>query len=228
MSFVEEEMVVMAEGGVRYPVASLDGAAGSALDALASVWAGIERGAPKALHWGLEHAVTLGVLAATATVVMSAVRWYLTKRALARRVRYAMLPTETFDPSPEEIVRFTSQLSRARRSVGSFGPRRTDSVRLHLVSAPGGRMLQLIEGPVRAESVLRIGGFAEVELRPLDSLDVESLDALQLTASPVDDEGQEVDERQGGDRDLGTTAGLDDDGQLLVGSADVDVEGWGN
>ncbi len=84
-------------------------------------------------------------------------------------------------------------------------------------------MLQLVEGPARAESVLRIGGFPEVELRPLDSLDVESLDDLQLTASPVDDDRPVP--RADDDTQVtgGYGAGVDDDPVLV---ADGDVEGW--
>ena len=205
-----------------YPVGSLDSAAGAALEALSSLWSGMDSSAPKALRWGLEHAV----VAAVATAVAIAIRWWLTKRALTRRVRYAMLPTETFDPSPEEIVRFASQLSRARRSVGSFGPRRSDSVRLHLVSAPGGRMLQLIEGPARAESVLRMGGLAEVELRPLDDVDVEALDALQLSPSAVEDEGEEAAEAPTGRRDRAVMVAVDGDEALPVERGDVDAEEW--
>lgn len=85
-------------------------------------------------------------------------------------------------------------------------------------------MLQLVEGPARAESVLRIGGFPEVELRPLDSLDVESLDDLQLTASPVDDDDRPV-PRADDDTQVtgGYGTGVDDDPVLV---ADGDVEGW--
>lgn len=211
---------------MRYPVGSPLSAAGAALEALSSLWSGMESSAPKALRWGLEHAVVFGVLAAVATMVTIAVRWWLTKRSLTRRVRYAMLPTETFDPSPEEIVRFASQLSRARRSVGSFGPRRSDSVRLHLVSAPGGRMLQLIEGPARAESVLRMGGLAEVELRPLDDVDVEALDALQLSPSAVEDEGEAADEAPTGHRDRSVMAAVDGDEALPAERGDDEAEEW--
>lgn len=226
MSFVGEETLAMPEGVTQYAVGLLDEAVVSARDALASVWRWMESSAPKALAWGLEHSVRLAVLVASATLVLSAVRWLLTRRALSRRVRYAMLPTETFDPSPEEIVRSTSQLSRARRSLGPFGPRRCDAVRLKLVSAPGGRMLQLIEGPARAESVLRIGGFPEVELRPLETLDVESLDGLHLVASAVEDDDEPTGTASGGPGDGRGEPDRDLDDPVLVPGADV--EGWGD
>lgn len=167
-----------------------DGAAGAAVDKLASLWAAVEESAPKALRFVVDNGRTAALIGMVVIVAMSAIRWWLTTRTLTRRVRYAMLPTETFDPNPEEIVRFASQLSRARRSVGLPGTRRAESVRLQLVSAPGGRMLQLIEGPARAESVLRIGGFAEVELRPLEDLDEQAME-LSTPADPDNDEEAE-------------------------------------
>jgi hypothetical protein len=209
-------------------VESIANAARSVVEALAAVGGRIAESAPQALRWSLEHAVTAGLAVGAVIAVTIVLRWWLTRRALTKRVRYAMLPTETFDPSPEEIVRFASQLSRARRSVGSLGPRRSDAVRLQLVSAPGGRMLQLIEGPARAESVLRIGGFAEVELRPLEDLDVEALGALQLTPTPADEEVDQLAETPRGDQGAGSRGGVDhDDEELPAGTADVgEVEGW--
>ncbi len=126
-----------------------------------------------------------------ATVTLSRAR---ARRSLARRVRFAMLPTETFDPSPEEINRFAGMLLRARRSVRGARSRRSDAVRLRLVSLPGGRMLQLLEGPRRAESVLRLGGFSEVDLRPPETMDLAALAAVGLT-SPPDDDGDDGTER---------------------------------
>jgi hypothetical protein len=216
---------VPVEGDGGSAVESIASGARSAVEALAAVGGRIAESAPQALRWSLEHAAEAGLAVGAMVGVTIVVRWLLTRRALIKRVRYAMLPTETFDPTSEEIVRFASQLSRARRSVGPLGSRCSDAVRLQLVSAPGGRMLQLIEGPARAESVLRIGGFAEVELRPLEDLDVDALGALQLTPTPADEEADQLAETPGGGQGADGPGGVDHDEQLPVGTVD-EAEGW--
>ena len=88
-------------------------------------------------------------------------------------------------------------------------------------------MLQLIEGPVRAESVLRMGGLAEVELRPLDDVDVEALDALQLSPSAVEEEGEEAaGEAPTGHRGRAVMAAVERDEALGAERGDVDAEEW--
>ncbi len=127
-----------------------------------------------------------------------------------------MLPTETFDPCLEEISRFAGLLVRTRRSVRGSRSRRTDAVRLRLVSLPGGRMLELLEGPGRAESVLRLGGFTEVELRPPETMDLAALADVGVGSSP--DEGEDRADPEDGRR-----------GWLDVGeveASDVGPAGW--
>ena len=136
--------------------------------AAAAVGGWLER-APKALLSGTGYAVT--VVAAVALVVVGAatVRWIATRRALRHRVSYAVLPTDTFDPSAEEILRVASHLSRTRRAVfGSF-VRRATALRVRLDASADGRMLYSIEGPSRAASLLRSLAYDEVEIRQLDS-----------------------------------------------------------
>ncbi len=87
-------------------------------------------------------------------------------------------------------------------------------------------MLQLIEGPARAESVLRMGGLAEVELRPLDDLDVEALDALALSPSAGEDEDEEAGEAPTGHRDRAVMAAVERDEALPAERGDVDAEEW--
>lgn len=143
--------------------------------------------APKALDFVVEHAVVIAAAACAVAVVTAYLGHRRTRRALSRRVTFAALPTETFDPSMEEIVRFGGLLARTRRVA--IGSRKTDAVWIRLTSLPGGRMLQLVEGPPRAESVLRLGGFAEVDLRRPETIDTAALSAVHVNAADHDKAG---------------------------------------
>ena len=144
--------------------------------------------APKALDFVVEHAVLIAAAMAVVAMAAGYLGYRRTRRALARRVTFAALPTETFDPSMEEIVRFGGLLARTRRVA--IGSRKTDAVWIRLTSLPGGRMLQLVEGPPRAESVLRLGGFAEVDLRRPETIDTAALSAVLVSAADGVDEGK--------------------------------------
>jgi len=107
------------------------------------------------------------VLALAALVVLAVVATRLKmRRELASRVSFAVIPTESFDPSAEEILRFAAGLSRTRRVVRRVGAGRTDAIRLRLVAVAGGQVVQLLEGPRRSLSILRNAGFDQVDLRP--------------------------------------------------------------
>jgi hypothetical protein len=150
--------------------------------AAAAVGGWLGRTAPEAhLLGGTGYAVT-AIVAITGVVLGAAVvRCTATRRALRHRVSYAVLPTDTFDPTPEEIIRVASHLSRTRRAVfGSF-VRRATALRVRLDQTADGRMLYSVEGPARASSLLRSLGYDEVEIRQ-----VERPDDLPPPA-PVDD-----------------------------------------
>lgn len=151
--------------------------------------------APKAL----ELVVTCGaaVVVAAAVLVLAVVVFtrQRTTKDLAQRVRMVALPTESFDPEAEEVLRLATQLARTRRAVHRWAPRRGDAVRLRLVATEGGRVLQFVEGPRRAESVLRLGGYAEVELLPPETLEKAAL--LSAVASVVEP-GAAADRHDGG------------------------------
>lgn len=154
-----------------------------------------EGSAPKALRQVVEHApMAFAVLAAlaVAVVVVSRVR---ARRSLSKRVVFVALPTETFDPSAEEIVRFAGLLLRCRRGTRGLSSRRTDSVRLRLSSLPGGRLIQSVEGPRRAESVLRLGGYAEVDLRTPESIDLGALSAIATSGALAGDDDNDAEIR---------------------------------
>lgn len=116
--------------------------------------------------------VVAGALAALG-VGWVVLRSLATRRALRpnRRVRLMALPTETFDPTGEEVDRYAAQLSRVRRTVRGGLDRRAHAVRLRLDSVAGGGCVYRIEGSAQAASILRLTGYAEVDLRPADALD---------------------------------------------------------
>lgn len=116
----------------------------------------------------VDYAVPLAGAAAAVAVMIAVTRHVLSKKALARRVKVCLLPTDTFDPTPEEIIRFAGQLSRVRPAV-SLAPRHTAAVRLRLATQPGGLVRHEVHGPARAASVLRLAGYAQVDLRPVDT-----------------------------------------------------------
>jgi hypothetical protein len=127
--------------------------------------------APEALRFLVSHAAAAVVLTAMVVVAAALLRWWWTRQGLAQRVRLVALPTESFEPEAEEVLRLATQLARTRRAVHRLGGRRTDAVRLRLVAVQGGKVLQFIEGPKRAEAVLRLGGYAEVELLPPETVE---------------------------------------------------------
>jgi hypothetical protein len=138
-----------------------------------SVPSGVTDSAPKALRFlqarvGLIAAVA--IVALVLLVVAVAATRLKMRRELAARVSFAVIPTESFDPSPEEILRFAAGLSRTRRVVRRLGAGRTDAIRLRLLAVAGGQVVQLLEGPRRSLSILRNAGFDQVDLRPPESL----------------------------------------------------------
>lgn len=118
---------------------------------------------------------TVGVVVGVAGLL--ALACLLTREAAARRalrgdrrIRLTVLPTETFDPSEEEVARYAAQLSRTRRTL--WGPgRRAQAVRLRLDSTGEGQCAYRIEGAPRAASILKLPGFDETELRSTDGLE---------------------------------------------------------
>ena len=121
--------------------------------------------APKALLYLQEHAGLIAVAVAAVLVLAVWATRRKVRRELASRVSFAVIPTESFDPSIEEILRFSAGLSRTRRVVRRLGAGRTDAIRLRLVAVAGGKVVQLLEGPRRSLSILRNAGFDQVDLR---------------------------------------------------------------
>lgn len=106
--------------------------------------------------------VVVGVAVVLAVLVAVRARG-LVRDARQDRVRVAMIPTSSFDPSPEEVVRWAAQLARTNRVTGRAAPDGARMVRVSFVSVGEGGMVQTVSGPGRAESLLRQPGLSEVE-----------------------------------------------------------------
>ena len=117
----------------------------------------------------------LALLAALALVALAAARLVAVRRALARRRGFVVLPTDTFDATPEAIAGYAHMLAATRKAVGGWLARPATAIRVALESTSDGRLLYRVEGPAHAVPVLRMPGYQEVELRPLDDPDVAAL-----------------------------------------------------
>jgi hypothetical protein len=132
--------------------------------------------ATNAPRWGLSllrlagqpAAISLaGALLIFACAVLVA-RFVVTRRALHHRVAMLAIPADSFDPSPDSVLRFASGLSRSRRALRGLLDAPASAVRLRLDGDEDGRLRYGIEVPERASGALRaaLGAYHGVELRP--------------------------------------------------------------
>jgi hypothetical protein len=107
--------------------------------------------------------IAMGVIAPGLAVL----RVVFTRRALHSRLGVVVVPADELDPSPEAVLRFAAQLSRARRSVRGWLDRRASAIRVRLEGDPEGRLLYTLEVPRRSRELLRgaLRSFEGVELR---------------------------------------------------------------
>lgn len=134
-----------------------------------SSWAeivGLIHRAPKAHVFAVELSA-VALLATTAAVIIAVrvIRHRKTTAALQDRGAFDLLPTNTFDPTPEEIHRFARLLQRTRLAAPGWTPRRAAAVRIRLHTVEHGRLAYRVEGPRRAAATLGQQTFAGVELR---------------------------------------------------------------
>ena len=111
--------------------------------------------------------VALAVLVAVAVSGAAWLRTRWTRRTLASRVSYLLLPADDFDPSEDAMLRAAGQLSRVRRAVLGWLDTRASAVRLRMDSGPEGRVLYRVEVAARARSVVRaaFSSMGAVEVR---------------------------------------------------------------
>ena len=123
------------------------------------------------LPWLTREKVALtAVVVAVVVAMMTMGRAKLRARRLGQRSAVAMVPTRTFDPTLEEVLRFANQLVRTRPATRHLSPRGASAVRVRLMSIPGGGLVTEVEGPARSQSVVRLGCYGEVDLRPVEAL----------------------------------------------------------
>lgn len=114
-------------------------------------------------------AVTLAAASVILAVVVMAARAVGTRRGLKDRVRVAMVPAPSFDPSDEAVVRFASGLSRSRRALRGLLDAPASAVGIDLASDRDGKLSYTVELPGRARRTLATaaGAYAEIDLRDL-------------------------------------------------------------
>jgi hypothetical protein len=107
-----------------------------------------------------------GALLMFACAVLVA-RLVVTRRSLDHRVAILAIPADSFDPSPESVVRFASGLSRSRRALRGLLDAPASAVRLRLDADPAGKLRYCVEVPERARGALRaaMSAYQGVELR---------------------------------------------------------------
>ena len=107
-----------------------------------------------------------GALLMFACAVLVA-RLVVTRRSLDHRVAILAIPADSFDPSPESVVRFASGLSRSRRALRGLLDAPASAVRLRLDADPAGNLRYCVEVPERARGALRaaMSAYQGVELR---------------------------------------------------------------
>ncbi len=102
------------------------------------------------------------IVLASVTVV-SILAWLAIRLRPRRRVGYALVPDPSFDPSLEEITRWSLGLAEARAAVG-FGTNSHKMVRLTICSDDQGNLVSLIGLNPRARSVAERNGYNRIDL----------------------------------------------------------------
>ena len=137
-------------------------------------WAAGVISAPQALGSALASgslaaaAKATAVLLAALLIAVWLIRRVRTRRALARRVAFQLLPTNSFDPTVEDVLRFAMQLAETRPAVAWRVPRRALALRVRLTTGSDARLAYYVEGPRTASSLLRHQSYSQVEVRRID------------------------------------------------------------
>jgi hypothetical protein len=110
------------------------------------------------------------IAVALPTAGMIAARVAASRRSLESRTRLVVLAPDSFDPSPDAVLRFAAQLSRVRRLVGGWLDPRARAVRVLLDADEEGRMRYSLCVPERALPAVRsaLGVFDRVQAQVLE------------------------------------------------------------
>lgn len=157
-------MVWVAPGGAGL-LAAVGAVAGEAVGVVDRVVGAVD------FPWVMRERVALpAVVVAVVVAMMTWGRAKLRSSRLGQRSAVAMVPTRTFDPTLEEVLRFANQLVRTRPATRRLSPRSASAVRIRFVSVSGGRLVTEVDGPARSQSVVRLGCYDQVDLRPVEAL----------------------------------------------------------
>ncbi len=110
------------------------------------------------------------VIAVGIALVISALRARGGRHGRRRRIEYALLPSPEFETTSEAVIRFASQLGRARRATGIMHHLDANSVRLRLQSVGEGQCLMSVAIPEEAASGVRRAMYPDVESRLIDEI----------------------------------------------------------
>lgn len=116
------------------------------------------------LDAGVLVAPAVGIAALVAGVVV--LRWVLTRRALASRVVLELLPSEEFDPTPEDVEQLVAALGRVRPR-GGWLTRAAGAVRMEAGTGGDGLLRMRVSCAGRSRGALEaaLAAYPQVELR---------------------------------------------------------------
>ena len=164
--------------------------------------------------------IVAAVVAAAAAAAVVGVRMRRGAMISARRLRVVVVPTESFDPSMEALLRFANMLAQARTPLPLLTPRHCQAIWFRLVEKQGDLALVLETAQWRASAV-RSALPAEAELYPVEELEP----AKKASPTPPPSPRGEVDDQvQAGGEDgpapgpVAAAAGVDmvEEGEDLV------------
>lgn len=152
--------------------------------------------------------VALLVVAAVVSALLVAARQRRGRSIRRGRVRAVLVPTESFAPTDDEIIRFANTLAQARVPSPLLTPGWCRAIRIGMTSV-GGILAYYIEVPPWMASALRTALYAEVELHPVSVLEELARRVgprVPATTTPDDDAdqpGEDPDDRLGDSGDEG-------------------------
>ena len=150
---------------------------------------------------GAAHEFALIVAAVVAAAAAAAVVWVRMRRGamiLARRLRVVVVPTESFDPSMEALLRFANMLAQARTPLPLLTPRHCQAIWFRLLEKRGDLAFVLETAQWRASAV-RSALPAEAELYPVEEL--EPAKKASPTPPPASPRGEVDNQLQAGGED---------------------------
>ncbi len=131
------------------------------------------------------------VLAVGAVAGLATLRARVARHGRQRRIEYGLLPSPEFETTNEAVIRFATQLGRARRATGIMHHPDANSVRLRFQSVGDGLCLMSMSIPEAAAPGIRRALYPDVESRPLDEV-IASLEGPHLVSGigpPADPAG---------------------------------------